>query len=1103
MSETHSTTRDIRETLRHAIEHFEHVLPAQAPIRDFVHHNTLHGFQHLNFPEALAAARKVNGAYGYQRGEDYRRYYAEGRITREDLAAVLAEDERFDTGSPLITADGLSLTRADLLIAALTNPIKPVTNCQLTWQIEELSALGRFRDGVAYESRKRILNQSRKSEPEAVSDLWQASLERLGLQHFLLHPEELTDLSPELAESLFGTEGRKAHETHEVGGDAPMRHTLMRKSGAKLLDDLLARVGDELTLRGLLQQLTGHDILEEFRPALIRLMGGYLDQGLAAWHGEERTTGFLQYWRASAEDEMAWLFDDLPEWRDELEMLADDSLDVVMGELQRLGLPEERWATYIERLALELPGWSGMFLWRHNHPGYEGLKPDQVEMMDYLAVRLMLERIYAQRLCRQLWRIEASLEMLRWYFRRRRSELYVRHCLFNQRLPEYLVNAAQRLCEDYTSSDNYDSWQQLADKVWTWKQSPASDTLGGHTVLKSGWRLFVLAQHLGLSGAEIRELNDEQLTALFVALDLDDETTGFIWLQAYERHYHEQVFNALTQNHGRGPWAERGGTAGRPSAQLIFCMDDREESIRRHLEELEPGIETFGAAAHFNVFQYWKPLDSEKRITLCPVVTVPTHETREVPARGQEETAALHQRRRSLRLAFKERLFQSTRLQPLASLPLMILAAPLSLALLAARVFAPFRTGRLLEQLRQRFDHDEVVTDAIFTAPVQRNDATPVAPQLGFSDLEQADRCEAFLYNNGLLRGMSRLVVIMGHGSMSQNNPHLAAYDCGACSGRHSGANAHIFAAFANRPEVRALLLERGIAIDEDSWFLGAEHNTCDEQIHWYDLDKVPESHQNDLEQLQSTVAKSVRLSAHERARRFASAPDTGKLSPEKAYQHSIGRSMDFSQARPELGHATNGFAFIGRRSATRGAFFDRRSFLISYDPGTDEDGSVIERLLLANGPVGAGINLEYYFSTVNNEGYGCGSKVTHNVSGLLGVMHGASDDLRTGLPRQMIEIHEAMRLLVVVEAKTEILTEIYLRQPPLQELIGNGWLIVAAKDPDSARIDRFIPDKGWLEWQGELKELPTVRRSSEWYSGHREPLPMSLIEQQEVGHAS
>jgi uncharacterized protein YbcC (UPF0753/DUF2309 family) len=179
----------------------------------------------------------------------------------------------------------------------------------------------------------------------------------------------------------------------------------------------------------------------------------------------------------------------------------------------------------------------------------------------------------------------------------------------------------------------------------------------------------------------------------------------------------------------------------------------------------------------------------------------------------------------------------------------------------------------------------------------------------------------------------------------------------------------------------------------------------------------------------------------------------------------------------------------------SQGAFFDRRVFLISYDYQTDPDGSILERLLLANGPVGAGISLEYYFSTVDNDQYGSGSKVTHNVSGLFGVMDGASSDLRTGLPRQMIEIHEAMRLQVLVEAKIDQLTEIYMRQPPLQELVGNGWILLCAKDPESESIHIFEPDLGWVEWSGKRASLPVVSRSSEWFMGHTEPLSPSRID--------
>src|SRR5262249_45445030 len=144
---------------------------------------------------------------------------------------------------------------------------------------------------------------------------------------------------------------------------------------------------------------------------------------------------------------------------------------------------------------------------------------------------------------------------------------------------------------------------------------------------------------------------------------------------------------------------------------------------------------------------------------------------------------------------------------------------------------------------------------------------------------------------------------------------------------------------------------------------------------------------------------------AHERCRRFMSAPLT--LTFEAARRHVEARAADLAQTRPELGHATNALSIVARRKWTRGLFLDRRAFLTSYDPTKAMAEAVLERTLQAFFPVCGGINLEYYFPHVDSYGYGCATKLPHNVTALLGVMDGAASDLRTGLPWQMVEIHE------------------------------------------------------------------------------------------------
>jgi uncharacterized protein YbcC (UPF0753/DUF2309 family) len=260
----------------------------------------------------------------------------------------------------------------------------------------------------------------------------------------------------------------------------------------------------------------------------------------------------------------------------------------------------------------------------------------------------------------------------------------------------------------------------------------------------------------------------------------------------------------------------------------------------------------------------------------------------------------------------------------------------------------------------------------------------------------------------------------------------------------------------------------------------------------WYDLDRVPLSHRPRFERAREGIDEARQRSAHERCRRFESADLA--FSTEDALRHVEGRAEDLSQTRPEYGHATNALCFVGRRDWCRGLFLDRRAFLTSYDPTQDDErSSILERLLQAVIPVCAGINLEYYFSFVDPIGYGCGTKLPHNITSLLGVMDGALSDLRTGLPWQMVEIHEPVRLLFVIETTPQAMQRIIDDNPPIKQLVEGGWVQLALLDSDTSALHRF--DHGRFErYQPESNDLPTARSSIDWYRGQRDHLGFASI---------
>ncbi|OHX34178.1 hypothetical protein BJL95_03265 [Methylomonas sp. LWB] len=1049
MSASTAAGREPRQIVLDAIAHLDHVLPGQAPIHDFVHHNTLHGFQHLPFEQALAEFTALTGIDCYLPIERFREFYRQGRISDAELDAELARHFGDDIESVIARSGGRPVTLRALYRLALLEDITPISSAQWSWQVGELGVL---------------------AEPEAAA-AWRALLAVLELREPQLHAEDLLDLSAEQAEDWLSGEGD------------------LRQRAAGVVDECFARIGHGLSLRGLLAALTGVDVLDQVRPILIGLCASWLDEGLAAWQLPDREgLGLYRAWRRNLDFDPSGFFHDLDDWDDIVAALPDDAADAVVQQLQALAIPEDRWSGYLQRLSLELPGWSGLINWRQTHPGYRN-GAARPELADYLALRLILDRAFLQTHCRTLWHCDARYDKLAGYFGKHVYEFFVRDALFGGDLPEYLVQACQAQIAD--GGRDKSAWQGLAERIRTWQRSPLAAVGGGLAVYDHGWRLWRICRALGLNAAEIGQLSKAQLLHWLSASDgFDDSARRRVWLGAYERHYRDQVLQALHANRRRGRWARR---EHRPAAQIVFCMDDREEGFRRHLEELNPDVETLGAAGFFGVPMNYRGLDDAAKTPLCPVVVVPAHDVEEQAAPGTAPLrASRHRAGGGVVRGLADFIHHRLRRDPWLAYPAINAMAPLTLAGLVGKTLFP-RTQQNLLAVAAKIVAPDLKTRLNFSA-TEPTPATPEQPRLGFTDLEQAERVAGFLRNTGLTYGFAEWVVLMGHGSMSRNNPHLAAYDCGACSGRHGGPNARLFAAMANRAEVRLLLAERGIVIPPDTYFIGAEHNTCDEDIAWYDLDGLPAERRSDWLNLNEQLRHAQRMSAHERCRRLASAPRQPR--PAQALRHFLNRAADFSQARPELGHATNAAAYVGRRAASQGAFFDRRLFLISYDPTQDPSGQILEGILLAVGPVGAGINLEYYFSTVNNERLGCGSKVPHNLTGFFAVMEGAGSDLRTGLPKQMIEIHEAMRLQIIVEAKIGVLTEIYQRQDGLRELIGGGWVHLSAQDPDSGEIFVFERGDGFVPWQPLPDELPIRENSPDCYRDASEPVAPMLIRQ-------
>lgn len=501
-----------------------------------------------------------------------------------------------------------------------------------------------------------------------------------------------------------------------------------------------------------------------------------------------------------------------------------------------------------------------------------------------------------------------------------------------------------------------------------------------------------------------------------------------IWQEAFEWTFYDQVLFGIRKGEQLKP------KANIPSFEAFFCIDDRSCSLRRYIEQFDPNCSTYGTPGHFGIDAFFLSKNAKHYSKICPQPVQPKHLIKEVTVERSNESDLYFNK--SLHDPFKGWLITQT-LGLWSAIKLMFNIFKPSLSPATSLSFSHMSNlSNLTVENRSRFHY--------------RNNL-----QIGYTVEEMAERVKTVLVCTGATTHFAPLIYIIGHGSSTTNNTHYAGYDCGACSGRPGSVNARTFSYMANHAVVRETLKLSGIIIPEATEFIGGMHDTTRDEILFFDEEFL--SPQNKERHRENTFVfeKALELNAKERSRRFLSIDST--QSAEEVHRLVKKRSVSLFEPRPELNHATNALCIIGRKNLHDHLFLDRRSFLNSYNYEMDPDGKYLLFILNAAAPVCGGINLEYYFSRVDNERLGAGSKLPHNVIGLIAVANGFEGDLRPGLPKQMIEVHDPLRLMMIVEHDPEVVLKVLKSSNSLYEWFINKWMHLSVINPVDNQIYRFV----------------------------------------------
>ena len=501
-----------------------------------------------------------------------------------------------------------------------------------------------------------------------------------------------------------------------------------------------------------------------------------------------------------------------------------------------------------------------------------------------------------------------------------------------------------------------------------------------------------------------------------------------VWQVALETGYQRTLAHQLTLA------ANAPEAAQEIEVQAAFCIDVRSEPLRRALEAASPSIQTIGCAGFFGLPVAYTPLATQARRPQLPGLLAPSAEVKDAlltPSQmGGVSSSALQDqagRARADTFGLTDQWLAASR-WPGAAFS-FVEAAGLGYV------------GKLFQWLKP--GHIERARDDLHGLKARYRSLC--RPQLVGMDVAAKTALAAnVLHAMGLDRKFAPLVLLVGHGSQSNNNAHAAALDCGACCGQTGEVNARSLALLLNESPVRQALNAHGIVIPDGTVFVAALHNTTTDEIEGFDLDLLSPVARANWKRLQDVLVRAGDQVRRERASNLGLQPTAA---PSELLAQLRRRANDGAQTRPEWGLAGNASFVIAPRERTRKAMLGGRSFLHDYDAAQDTDGSVLELLMTAPMLVTHWINWQYNASTCDPMHLGSGNKVLHNVvGGHIGVFEGNGGDLRIGLSRQSLHdgqrwLHEPVRLTVVIDAPQQKIEAVISKHAVVQQLLDNGWL--------------------------------------------------------------